>query len=88
MADITSTNTSTSGMDRSETIRTLVLLTPSSSLQNTYGIWLIENRIFYYFETIYISSSGNNSINHISFMGGSTTYLYYGKNYLALESHK
>ena len=88
MADITSTSTSTSGMDRSATIKTLLNMTPSSSQQTSYGAWLIEDGTLYYFETVYISSSGNDRVEYRSLSGGSTTYLYCGKNYLALESQK
>ena len=88
MSDITSTSTSTQGMDRSATIKSLLSLTPSSSQQTSYGAWLIEDGIFYYFETIYISGSGFDRVEYRSLSGGSTTYLYCGKNYLALESQK
>ena len=88
MADITSTSTSTSGMDRSATIRSLLVMTPSSSQQMSYGAWLIEDGIFYFFETVYISSNGNDKVEYRSLSGGSTTYLYCGKNYLALENQK
>ena len=88
MVDITSTSTSTSGMDRSATIRSLAGLSPSSSQQTSYGAWLIEDGILYYFETVYISSSGNDKVEYRSLSGGSTTHLYCGKNYLALENQK